>query len=97
PSRVAPAPPIKVEAFAAAFGVKIVEGKLDGARARLKAGPKPVIRVSDRPVPLGEWRVCVPHEPRDHVFDHEAARVEALCDGAQPHRPPLAGDTRHPE
>jgi len=88
---------IKVEAFAAAFGVKIVEGKLDGARARLKAGPRPVIRVSDRPVPLGEWRFCVTHELGHHVLEHEAARVDALCEGAQPHRPPQSGDARHLE
>jgi Zn-dependent peptidase ImmA (M78 family) len=85
---------IKVEAFAAAFGIKIVEGKLDGARARLKTKPKPVIRVSDRPIAPGEWRFCVTHELGHHVLDHATVRVDALCD-RRPAQPP--GTTRHAE
>jgi Zn-dependent peptidase ImmA (M78 family) len=86
---------IVVPAIAAALGVKVVEGKLDGAQARLLHGPVPTIRVSDA-VPLEEQRFGVAHELGHFVGDHPPAQVEALCQRGRV-RPVPKGYKRHPE
>ncbi|MCX5747970.1 MAG: ImmA/IrrE family metallo-endopeptidase [Proteobacteria bacterium] len=87
---------IKVEMYAAAFGVKVIEGKLDGARARLKVGPRPIIRVSDRPCHPGERSFSIAHELGHFVLRHPASRIGALCK-REPFRPVGPGTARHPE
>ncbi len=86
---------INVPAIAAALGVKIVEGKLDGAQARLLHGPVPTIRVSDA-VPVEERRFGAAHELGHHVGDHPPAQVEALCQRGRV-RPVPKGYKRHAE
>ena len=88
---------IQIERFAVAKGLAIVEGRLDGAVARLVAGKKPVIRVSDRVDDVGERRFCIAHELGHWVLDHDAAEIEAACKHERPIRPVRAGDERHPE
>jgi hypothetical protein len=75
--------------------VKVVEGKLDGAQARLLHGPVPTIRVSDA-VPLEEQRFGVAHELGHYVGGHPPAQVEALCQRGRV-RPVPKGYKRHPE
>ncbi|HEU0029898.1 MAG TPA: ImmA/IrrE family metallo-endopeptidase [Kofleriaceae bacterium] len=89
---------IKVEAYAAAHGLKVIESKLDGALARLMPGPKPVIRVSDRPCHPGDRTFGIGHELGHHVLEHPPTRVDTLCKHpAQPYRPIRPGTARHPE
>ena len=88
---------IHIERFAAAKGLVIVEGPLDGAIARLVMGKKPVIRVSDRVLDPGERRFCVAHELGHYLLDHAPQEVDALCTRERPVRPARAGNERHPE
>jgi Zn-dependent peptidase ImmA (M78 family) len=69
---------INVPAIAAALGVKVVEGKLDGAQARLLHGPVPTIRVSNA-ISVEEQRFGIAHELGHFVGDHPPAQVDALC------------------
>lgn len=88
---------IKVRAYAAAFGVKLIESKLDGALARLKAGPEPIIRVSDRCSDSGELEFSIAHELGHHLLVHAPSKVSALCKDVAGVRPVRAGTTRHAE
>jgi Zn-dependent peptidase ImmA (M78 family) len=85
---------IDVPAFAAALGVRIIEGKLDGAQARLLHGPVPVIRVSSA-VSIEEQRFGIGHELGHFVCDHPAPQVDALCERGRV--PVPRGYKRHPE
>ena len=60
---------IKVEAYASAFGLTIIDGQLDGARARLTRGKKPQIRVSERTPSEAARRFSIAHELGHHVLE----------------------------
>ncbi|CAN5398124.1 ImmA/IrrE family metallo-endopeptidase [soil metagenome] len=81
---------IRVEAFASAFGVTIVDGQLDGARARLTRGKKPQIRVSERTPSEAARRFSIAHELGHHVLDHFGDKPHAVCTETLPKVP------RHP-
>jgi Zn-dependent peptidase ImmA (M78 family) len=85
---------IDVPAIAAALGVHVVEGKLDGAQARLLHGPVPTIRVSNA-VSEEEQRFGMGHELGHYVGDHPPADVDALCERGCV--PVPRGYKRHPE
>src|SRR4051812_29151522 len=75
---------IKIEAFASAMGLTIVDGQLDGARARLTHGKKPQIRVSER-TPSEAARVfSIAHELGHHVLDHFGEKPRATCTDTKP-------------
>ncbi len=64
---------ILVEAMARAEGLQIVEGPLRGARGRLAAGPRPVIRIADDTIQEGARRFTIAHELAHHVLGHPTA------------------------
>ena len=75
---------IKVEAYASAFGLTIVDGQLDGARARLTRGKKPQIRVSERTPSEAARRFSIAHELGHHVLDHFGDKPHAVCTDTTP-------------
>jgi Zn-dependent peptidase ImmA (M78 family) len=77
---------IKIEAFASAFGLTIVDGQLDGARARLTRGKKPQIRVSVRTPSEEARRFSIAHEMGHHVLDHFGDKPHAVCTGTTAQR-----------
>jgi hypothetical protein len=77
---------IKIEAFASAFGLTIVDGQLDGARARLTRGTTPQIRVSERTPSEAARRFSIAHELGHHVLDHFGDRPHAVCTDTAPQR-----------
>ena len=85
---------IDVPAIAAALGVRVIEGKLDGAQARLLHGPVPTIRVSNA-VSIEEQRFGMGHELGHYVGEHPPADVDALCERGRV--PVPRGYKRHPE
>lgn len=86
---------IKVELYPAALGMKVVYGKLDGARARLDAGREPVIRISDEPCDPGDRKFRIAHEIGHHVLRHPPMRIHPSSAGEQPFRPARVGNARH--
>lgn len=70
---------IVVEAFAAAMGVGIVEGTLQGSRARLSGGGTPRIRVSDKTPSAAAKRFSIAHELAHHILKHPLGCVDAGC------------------
>jgi Zn-dependent peptidase ImmA (M78 family) len=64
---------IHVEAMARAEGITVVEGPLRGARGRLAAGPRPVIRIAEDTILEGARRFTVAHELAHHVLKHPAS------------------------
>ena len=68
---------IHVEAMARAEGITIVEGPLRGARGRLAAGPRPVIRIAEDTILEGARRFTVAHELAHHTLKHPAASSDA--------------------
>lgn len=86
---------IKVELYPAALGMKVVYGKLDGARARLGTGRAPVIRISDEPCDPGDRKFQIGHEIGHHVLGHPPMRIHALPAGEQLLVPARAGTARH--
>ncbi|MFT3693832.1 MAG: ImmA/IrrE family metallo-endopeptidase [Kofleriaceae bacterium] len=75
---------IKVEAMASAYGVTIVDGQLDGARARLTRGTKPQIRVSERTPSEAARTFSIAHEFGHHVLGHFGDKPHAVCSEAEP-------------
>ncbi|MDB5557053.1 MAG: hypothetical protein JWL86_7037 [Rhizobium sp.] len=75
---------IKIEAFASAMGLTIVDGQLDGARARLTRGTKPQIRVSERTPSEAARRFSIAHELGHHVLDHFGEKPHAVCTDTKP-------------
>jgi len=75
---------IKVEAYASAFGLTIIDGQLDGARARLTRGKKPQIRVSERTPSEAARRFSIAHELGHHVLDHFGDKPHAVCTDTTP-------------
>lgn len=74
---------IHVEAMARAEGITIVEGPLRGARGRLAAGPRPVIRIAEDTILEGARRFTVAHELGHHVLKHPASSSGACGAHAQ--------------
>lgn len=70
---------IRLEAIARAMGIDVIEGPLDGARARLGGGPRPVIRISDAATVPGAKRFSLAHEIGHHVLEHPLACTDTLC------------------
>lgn len=79
---------ILVEAMAGAEGLQIVEGPLRGARGRLAAGPRPVIRIADDTIQEGARRFTIAHELAHHVLGHPTVGV-----GCRSHRDSKSHDT----
>jgi hypothetical protein len=86
---------IKVELYPAALGMKLVFGKLDGARARLGVGREPVIRISDEPCDPGDLNFRIGHEIGHHVLRHPPMRIHPIGAGEQVFQPARAGNARH--
>lgn len=88
---------IDIEKFAAAHGVRIVEGGVVGAMARLCWGPHPIIRVSELVTDPAEqkWSTC--HELGHLVCKHPPDAIDHLCKHERQFRPPRAGNERHYE
>lgn len=74
---------IRIEAIAKAEGLQIVEGPLRGARGRLSAGPKPVIRIADSTISDGARRFTIAHELAHHLLKHPAAGSDGACASAR--------------
>jgi len=75
---------IQLERIAAALGATITTGGLEGARARLCRGPRPVIRISDRLTHPGARRFSLAHELGHLVLDHPPAWLSAAYAGGGP-------------
>lgn len=80
---------IKIEAFAAARGIEIVEGGVHGSVARLCWGARPIIRVSEHVTDVAERRWSTGHELGHFVLDHRQNDLSNGClHDAVPRRPP---------
>lgn len=88
---------IQIEKFAAARGVRIVEGGVSGAMARLCWGPEPIIRVSEHVADPSEQKWCTCHELAHLVCKHPPDEFDHLCKHERPYKPPRAGTERHYE
>ena len=86
---------IKVELYPAALGMKVVYGKLDGARARLGVGREPVIRISDEACDPGDRKFHIGHEIGHHVLRHPPMRIHTPGASEQVPLPARAGNARH--
>jgi len=74
---------IRVEAIAKAEGLRVIEGPLRGARGRLSAGPKPVIRIADSTIDEGARRFTIAHELAHHLLKHPVTCPEGACASAR--------------
>jgi hypothetical protein len=71
---------IRVESFAAALGLELVEVPLDGAAAQLvRSGKRAMIMVSDRVTDRAARRFSVAHELGHFVLDHASRPASELC------------------
>ena len=86
---------IRIEAFAAARGIEIVEGGVIGAIARLCWGARPTIRVSDAVTDIADRRWSTGHELGHFVLEHPTDEIAPACKHERPYRPPRPGNTRH--
>ena len=77
---------IKPEAFASFMGVTVVDGQLDGARARLTRGKKPQIRISERTPSPAARKFSIAHELGHHVMNHFGDKPHAFCEEHVPGR-----------
>jgi hypothetical protein len=85
---------IRIEAFAAARGIEIVEGGVHGSVARLCWGARPIIRVSEHVTDVAERRWSTGHELGHFVLEHRQNELSVACvHDAVPQRPPVG--TRH--
>lgn len=70
--------------MASVYGLTIVDGQLDGARARLTRGTRPQIRVSERTPSEAARRFSICHELGHHVLEHFGDRPHTVCVDPKP-------------